>query len=116
MGRLVEKFLLTDSVVTYKRPAVIDTTEVIEKRSHLTHPLKHSELSFSMNVVSLKFTKGFQKRVTAALKHTQGVILYGTHFTKLNCDVETEARSDLQQQGRMQSWSPESHCYREAFV
>jgi len=74
MGRLVEKSLLTNSVVTYIRPEVIDNAEVMEKRSQLTHPLRNTELSISMNVVSLKFTKGFQKRVTAALKHTQWVI------------------------------------------
>ncbi len=71
---------------------------------------KHTESSFSMNVVSLKFTKGFQKRDTAALKHTHTYgVIFMTHFTELNCDVETEARSELhmynglQQQGRMQS-------------
>lgn len=41
---------------------------------------KHTESSFSMNVVSLKFTKGFQKRDTAALKHTHTYgVIFMTH-------------------------------------
>jgi len=42
MGRLVEKSLLTNSVVTYIRPEVIDNAEVMEKRSQLTHPLRNT--------------------------------------------------------------------------
>lgn len=71
---------------------------------------KHTELSFSMNVVSLKFTKGFQKRDTAALKHAHRVIFMA--HTSQSWTVmlrQVEARSELhmynglQQQGRMQS-------------